>query len=205
MGLNVPLKFWTWSVAWLNCDSAVAELSLYRHSATLEVSLPRLAAYSNLKARSSASPGHMDMQLPREAGSTDASAAPSEPIGYTPVSATDADELTHDVRDWNFEFTQLSAGKFRASGAMLQLDGVSVARVSMERTLLQRGFAAQRDVRGVHPWRWLGAHIRTGSALELDSARPSWRGRSWKQYRTKGIWMFASEWTSLPVARNWKP
>ena len=85
----------------------------------------------------------MDMQRPREAGGTDASAAPSEPIGYTPVSATDAAELTHDVRDWNFEFMQLSAGKFRASGAMLQLDGVSIARVSMERTLLQRGFAAR--------------------------------------------------------------
>ena len=38
---------------------------------------------------------------------------------------------------------QLSPGKFRASGAMLQLDGVSIARVSMERTLLQRGFAAR--------------------------------------------------------------
>ena len=85
----------------------------------------------------------MDMQLPREAEGTDASAAPSEPIGYTPVCATDAAELTHDVRDWNFEFMQLSSGKFRASGAMLQLDGVSIARVSMERTLLQRGFAAR--------------------------------------------------------------
>ena len=84
----------------------------------------------------------MDIQHCQVAGSTAASAALSEPSGYTPVSSTDAAELTHDVRDWNFEFMQLSSGKFRASGAMLQLDGVSIARVSMERTLLQRGFAA---------------------------------------------------------------
>jgi hypothetical protein len=50
----------------------------------------------------------MDMQQLRFDGSEAASAAPSEPIGYTPVSATDAAELTHDVRDWNFEFMQLS-------------------------------------------------------------------------------------------------
>jgi AraC family transcriptional regulator, ethanolamine operon transcriptional activator len=83
----------------------------------------------------------MDMQQLRFDGSEAASAAPSEPIGYTTVSSTDAAELTHGVRDWNFEFTQLSSGKFSASGAVLDLDGVSIARLSMGRTLLQRGHA----------------------------------------------------------------
>ena len=106
----------------------------------------------------------MDMQSSREAGGTDASAAPSEPIGYTPVSATDAAELTHDVRDWNFEFTQLSAGKFRASGAMLQLDGVSIARVSMARTLLQRGFAARACLRCSYPALARGPYMRRVSS-----------------------------------------
>ena len=83
----------------------------------------------------------MDMQLPRFAEGVAASAAPSEPIRYTAFSSTDAAELTRDVGNWNFEFMQLSPGTFRASGALLQLDGVSIERISMERTLLQRGFA----------------------------------------------------------------
>ena len=83
----------------------------------------------------------MDTQQHRDAWSTVASTARSGSIGYTSVSATDAAELTQAVRDWNFEFMQLSSGTFRANGAMLQLDGVSIARVSMSRTLLQKGFA----------------------------------------------------------------
>ena len=42
---------------------------------------------------------------------------------------------------WNFELTQLSSGKFNSNGAVLNLAGVSIARVSMDRTLLQRGHA----------------------------------------------------------------
>lgn len=86
--------------------------------------------------------GGLDMHQPRDSWSPVASTAPSEPVGWTSVSAADAAELTHAVRDWNFEFMQLNSGEFRADGAMLQLDGVSIARVSMSRTLLQRGYAA---------------------------------------------------------------
>ena len=63
------------------------------------------------------------------------------PIGYTPIAAKDADQLSDQLGSWNFELTQLSSGKFNSSGAVLNLAGVSVARVSMDRTLLQRGHA----------------------------------------------------------------
>jgi hypothetical protein len=43
--------------------------------------------------------------------------------------------------DWNFEFAQLTSDKFSVNGAVLHVDGVSVARISMDRTLLHRGSA----------------------------------------------------------------
>ena len=154
-----------------------------------------MTAGSVLKLRSAISgePWPYGYATPREAGGTDASAAPSEPSGYTPVSSTDAAELTHDVRDWNFEFMQLSSGKFRASGAMLQLDGVSIARVSMERTLLQRGFAARGMFAVFIPALARGPYMHRVSSWKPDSARHLWRGRSLKRYRTKVTWMFASD------------
>ncbi len=80
----------------------------------------------------------MDIQ---HVGGAVTSAAVYESIGYTPIVATDAVQLSDEVRDWNFEFTQLSSGTFSANGAALQLDGVSIARMSTDRTLLQRGYA----------------------------------------------------------------
>ena len=116
------------------------DLIVYRLSATIEPNLLR-AQPSLAPGIALAGLGNMDTQQHRDAWSTVASTARSGSIGYTSVSATDAAELTQAVRDWNFEFMQLSSGTFRANGAMLQLDGVSIARVSMSRTLLQKGFA----------------------------------------------------------------
>src|SRR5688572_4902026 len=119
-----------------------------------------------LEARSLASPGHMDMQRPRDAGGAVASVAPTEPIGYAAVSATDAAELTQNLRDWNFEFTQLSLGKFSASGAVLDLDGVSIARLSMGRTLLQRGYAPRGMFAVFIPGAGSGPAYARGQLLE---------------------------------------
>ena len=108
----------------------------------------------------------MDMEQPPDANGSAALVAPSQPIGYTPVSSTDAAELTHDVRDWNFEFLQLSPGKFRAHGAMLNLDGVSIARVSMGQTLLQRGFAQRGTLAVFIPGVGSGPAYVQGQLLE---------------------------------------
>jgi AraC family ethanolamine operon transcriptional activator len=108
----------------------------------------------------------MDMQRPRDAGGAVASVAPTEPIGYAAVSATDAAELTQNLRDWNFEFTQLSLGKFSASGAVLDLDGVSIARLSMGRTLLQRGYAPRGMFAVFIPGAGSGPAYARGQLLE---------------------------------------
>lgn len=62
-------------------------------------------------------------------------------VVHMPIIATDPAELSDLLRDWNFEFTQLTPGKLHANGAMVDLGGVNVARVATNRTLLQKGFA----------------------------------------------------------------
>ena len=63
------------------------------------------------------------------------------PASYTRIDATDATQLSQQLGEWSFELTQLKSGSFKADGGVLDLDGVSVARVSMSQTLLQRGSA----------------------------------------------------------------
>ena len=108
----------------------------------------------------------MDVEQTADANGSAASVAPSRPIGYTSVSSTDTAELTHDVREWNFEFLQLSPGKFSAHGAMLNLDGVSIARVSMGQTLLQRGFAQRGTLAVFIPGVGSGPAYVQGQLLE---------------------------------------
>lgn len=63
------------------------------------------------------------------------------PTSVTQVNATDATELSQQLGEWSFELTQLKRGAFKADGVVLGLDGVSIARISMSQTLLQRGCA----------------------------------------------------------------
>lgn len=71
-------------------------------------------------------------------GSRAACASHSRP-GYTAVDAVDAIQLSELAREWQFEFSQLKRGPFKAQGGILDLDGVSVARVVMTQTVLHRG------------------------------------------------------------------
>ena len=72
----------------------------------------------------------------------------SAPVGYVTFAATDSIELTELLRDWHFEFAQLKPGSFGADGAVLDLGGVSAARLVTNRTLAQRGYAP-RDMAAV--------------------------------------------------------
>jgi AraC family transcriptional regulator, ethanolamine operon transcriptional activator len=79
---------------------------------------------------------------------TPVSLTSSAPVGYVTVTATDSIELTELLRDWHFEFAQLTPGAFSADGTVLDLGGVSAARLVTNRTLFQRGYAP-RDMAAV--------------------------------------------------------
>jgi AraC family transcriptional regulator, ethanolamine operon transcriptional activator len=85
---------------------------------------------------------------------------------YKPISCTDAAELSPQVQDWNFEFTQLSAGPFAASGGILLLDSVHVARVTYDQSLLQRGYAPRGSVTIAIPSRGSGQLFVGGRQLQ---------------------------------------
>jgi AraC family ethanolamine operon transcriptional activator len=86
--------------------------------------------------------------------------------GWTPIDAEDPIRLSEQTRDWNFEFTQLTGGDFNANGAALELDGVSVARMSISQTLLHRGFAPPNMVAVMLPGRGSGPVFAHGQLLE---------------------------------------
>jgi AraC family transcriptional regulator, ethanolamine operon transcriptional activator len=60
---------------------------------------------------------------------------------YNPVQSSDAVQLTEQVRDWTFMFTQLKPGKLTADGAMLELEGVGIGCLDISHTLLHQGYA----------------------------------------------------------------
>ena len=108
----------------------------------------------------------VDVQGFRDGASHSVPAPILEPVGQTRVDATDAIQLSEQTRDWNFEFTQLTGGDFKAEGAVLDLDGVSLARVSYSQTLLHRGFAPRNMVAVFMPGAGSGQVFAHGQLLE---------------------------------------
>lgn len=90
----------------------------------------------------------------------------AESIGCSLIEATDAVRLSQQTRDRHFEFTQLKGGDFNASGAALELDGVSVARVCISQTLLHRGYAPQDMIVVMLPGQGSGPAFAHGQLLE---------------------------------------
>ena len=64
----------------------------------------------------------------------------ASPPGYAHCIATDAVELSQQTGEWNFEVSQLTKGALHAESIMLALDGVSLMDISLDQTVLQRGF-----------------------------------------------------------------
>ena len=85
---------------------------------------------------------------------------------YKPISCTDAAELSAQVQDWNFEFTQLSAGPFSTSGGILLLDSVHVGRLTYDQSLLHRGYTPRGCVAIVIPSRDSGQLFVGGRQVE---------------------------------------
>jgi AraC family ethanolamine operon transcriptional activator len=69
-------------------------------------------------------------------------ALPSESnLGYEPIACVDASDLSKQMPDWNFEFTQLSAGPLAATGGRVALNGVLIRRLTLDQAVLRRGHA----------------------------------------------------------------
>jgi len=62
------------------------------------------------------------------------------PAGFAQFTATDAVELSQQTDEWNFEFSQLTRGVLKVEGSLLALDGVSLAHMRLNQTVLQRGY-----------------------------------------------------------------
>jgi len=67
-------------------------------------------------------------------------------VRYSPIHSHDAVELSEQTREWNFEMSQLVPGDYLAEGGVLEIDGVSLARISFSHTTLHRGSAPRNMV-----------------------------------------------------------
>ena len=105
------------------------------------------------------------MQRSKELASISASSAPAV-RGYATFTANDPVELTEQVGEWGFEFTQLEPGKFRADAAVIDLDGVHLAQVELNQTLLHRGSAPRHTVAVFLPGAGSGHVFAHGQLLE---------------------------------------
>jgi AraC family ethanolamine operon transcriptional activator len=71
---------------------------------------------------------------------------PRASTAYSTVRSTDPIDLTEQLRDWCFDFAQLKSGAFNADAAIVNLDGVYVARLATDQTLLQEGFSPPNTI-----------------------------------------------------------
>ncbi len=82
----------------------------------------------------------MDMEPASYIAGSDGSTAVVSPPGYGRFSSTDTVQLAQQTGEWQFEVTQLSKGPFDAEGTVLALDGVSLLYLTLNQTVLQRGY-----------------------------------------------------------------
>ncbi len=108
----------------------------------------------------------MDAQRSGDFERDAASGAASAPAGYAPIIASDVHELSEQLRDWHFEFTQLTPGKYHGTGAIVQLDGVSIVRATHDQTVLRRGDPPPNMVALVMPGPGSGEAFVHGQLVE---------------------------------------
>ena len=86
----------------------------------------------------------MDIMERQPATKIDCNDTPScvapPPASYARFSATDTVQLRQETGEWNFEVSQLTRGPFNAVGNVLALDGVSLLHLTLNQTVLQRGY-----------------------------------------------------------------
>ncbi len=96
------------------------------------------------------------------------SAAEPLPISvrYSTIDCHDATQLSEQTREWNFEMSQLVPGNYRAHGGVLDIDGVSLARISFSHTTLHRGYAPSNMVALIMPSAGSGPGFADGRLIE---------------------------------------
>lgn len=92
---------------------------------------------------------------------------------YAHCIATDAVELCQQTGEWRFEVSQLTKGPLHADSNLFTLDGVSLLHISMNQTVLQRGYGPPDMVavfiphKGSAPAFAYGQRIECGQCVTL--------------------------------------
>lgn len=86
--------------------------------------------------------------------------------GFTTVTSSDPIQLTEEIGEWGFEFSQLKPGVFHAMGAVIDLNGVHVGQVTMDQPLLHQGGAPRNTVALLIPGKGSGPAFVYGQMLE---------------------------------------
>jgi AraC family ethanolamine operon transcriptional activator len=82
-----------------------------------------------------------DVHGPRNEADRRARHRPALRPRYGAIHSEDVVQFNEQAHDWNFEFTQLRPGQFSANGGVVELDGISLASVVINKTLLHQGHA----------------------------------------------------------------
>ena len=93
------------------------------------------------------------------------SAAPS-PAGYAQCVATDAVELCQQTGEWNFEVSQLTKGPLHVESNLFALDGVSLLYITINQTVLQRGYGPPNMIAVFMPHEGSAPAFAYGQRLE---------------------------------------
>src|SRR4051812_8068379 len=108
----------------------------------------------------------LDMHPSGEAAHPPAVALPPGGVRYSTIDCGDAAELTEQTREWNFEMSQLVPGRYRAEGGILEIEGVSLARIAFSHTTLHRGYAPRNMVALIMPGAGSGPGYADGRPIE---------------------------------------
>jgi hypothetical protein len=123
-------------------------------------------------------------------------------VRYSPIHSHDAVELSEQTREWNFDMSQLVPGNYLAEGGVLEIDGVSLARISFSHTTLHRGSAPRNMVALIMPGKGSGPGFADGRLLEPGNCLTLRTASSKRALRTANTSIFVSESTWMPVARR---
>ena len=107
----------------------------------------------------------MDNLSPHSDPSPASSAAP----GFAQFTATDAFQLSQQTGEWNFEVSQLTKGPLHVESTMLALDGVSLLYITLNQTVLQRGYGPPNMVAVFIPREGFAPVFAFGQLVEARS------------------------------------
>jgi len=85
---------------------------------------------------------------------------------FRPIACTDVEEFSSAVAEWNGGFSQLSAGRFVASGGITRIGAAIVARITLNQTILHGSHAPDDTVAFLFPGSGSGSAFLRGRRIE---------------------------------------